>query len=49
MRSGVFEVGGAGLYYEVRGTGPALLMIGGAGETPATAPASPRSFPTPSW
>jgi pimeloyl-ACP methyl ester carboxylesterase len=31
MRSGVFEVDGAGLYYEVRGTGPALLMIGGAG------------------
>ncbi|WP_328675777.1 alpha/beta hydrolase [Streptomyces sp. NBC_01261] len=31
MRSGVFEVDGAGLYYEVRGSGPALLMIGGAG------------------
>lgn len=31
MRSGVFEVDGAGLYYEVRGAGPALLMISGAG------------------
>ncbi|MDV9175019.1 alpha/beta hydrolase [Streptomyces sp. W16] len=31
MRKGVFEADGAGLYYEVRGTGPALLMISGAG------------------
>ena len=31
MRSGMFEADGAGLYYEVRGTGPALLMISGAG------------------
>jgi pimeloyl-ACP methyl ester carboxylesterase len=31
MRKGVFEADGAGLYYEVRGGGPALLMISGAG------------------
>ncbi|WP_406463671.1 alpha/beta hydrolase [Streptomyces sp. NBC_01622] len=31
MRTGVFEADGAGLYYEVRGSGPALLMISGAG------------------
>ncbi|MDN3026783.1 alpha/beta hydrolase [Streptomyces sp. S.PB5] len=31
MTSGTFEVGGAGLYYELRGSGPALLMISGAG------------------
>ncbi|MBG0850685.1 alpha/beta fold hydrolase [Streptomyces spinoverrucosus] len=31
MRTGVFEVDGAGLYHEVRGSGPALLMISGAG------------------
>ncbi|MET7572843.1 alpha/beta hydrolase [Streptomyces sp. NPDC005492] len=31
MRSGVCEADGAGLYYEVRGTGPTLLLISGAG------------------
>ncbi|NEB06134.1 alpha/beta hydrolase [Streptomyces sp. SID13726] len=31
MRSGVLESEGAGLYFEVRGSGPALLMISGAG------------------
>ncbi|MBK3564391.1 alpha/beta fold hydrolase [Streptomyces sp. MBT62] len=31
MRKGRFEADGAGLYYEVRGSGPALLMISGAG------------------
>jgi pimeloyl-ACP methyl ester carboxylesterase len=31
MRSDVFETDGAGLYHEVRGSGPALLMISGAG------------------
>ncbi|MFC8343006.1 alpha/beta fold hydrolase [Streptomyces sp. NPDC057280] len=31
MTSGTFEVEGAELYYEVRGSGPALLMISGAG------------------
>src|SRR5215470_8750659 len=31
MQSGMFDVDGAQLYYEVRGQGPALLMIGGAG------------------
>lgn len=31
MRSGVHPVEGAELYYEVRGSGPALLMISGAG------------------
>ncbi|WP_046256958.1 alpha/beta fold hydrolase [Streptomyces sp. WM6386] len=31
MISGTFEVDGAGLYYERRGSGPALLMISGAG------------------
>jgi hypothetical protein len=47
MRGGMFEADGAGLYYEVRGTGPALLMI--SGETPTTTPASPRPSPTLSW
>ncbi|MFD9429393.1 alpha/beta fold hydrolase [Streptomyces sp. NPDC060002] len=31
MRGGVFDVGGTGLYREVRGSGPALPMISGAG------------------
>jgi pimeloyl-ACP methyl ester carboxylesterase len=31
VSSGTFEVDGAGLYYELRGSGPALLMISGAG------------------
>ncbi|GAA2345816.1 alpha/beta hydrolase [Streptomyces violaceusniger] len=31
MRSGMLPVDGAELYYEVRGTGPALLLIVGAG------------------
>ncbi|MGW3944480.1 alpha/beta fold hydrolase, partial [Streptomyces phaeochromogenes] len=31
MRRGMFETDGAGLYYEVRGDGPALLLISGAG------------------
>ncbi|MFI6273794.1 alpha/beta fold hydrolase [Streptomyces sp. NPDC050988] len=31
MRRGMFEVDGAELYYEVRGDGPALLLISGAG------------------
>ncbi|MGW1777690.1 alpha/beta fold hydrolase [Streptomyces sp. NPDC002143] len=31
MRSGVFDIDGTGLYHEVRGSGPALLMISGAG------------------
>ncbi|MES5817481.1 alpha/beta hydrolase [Streptomyces sp. RG80] len=31
MTSGTFEVDGAALYYERRGSGPALLMISGAG------------------
>ncbi|MFI6402182.1 alpha/beta fold hydrolase [Streptomyces sp. NPDC050548] len=31
MRKGRFEADGAGLYYEMRGSGPALLMISGAG------------------
>ena len=31
MRRGMFEVDGAGLYHEVRGDGPALLLISGAG------------------
>ncbi|KMS76064.1 acetyltransferase [Streptomyces viridochromogenes] len=31
MRSDVFEADGARLYHEVRGSGPALLMISGAG------------------
>lgn len=31
MSSGTFEVDGASLYYEARGSGPALLMISGAG------------------
>ncbi|MEU6372364.1 alpha/beta fold hydrolase [Streptomyces sp. NPDC046909] len=31
MTSGTFEVDGADLYYERRGSGPALLMISGAG------------------
>lgn len=31
MRCGVFEADGAELYHEVRGSGPALLMISGAG------------------
>lgn len=31
MISGTFEVDAAGLYHEVRGSGPALLMISGAG------------------
>ncbi|MFD9321821.1 alpha/beta fold hydrolase [Streptomyces sp. NPDC060053] len=31
MRGGVFDVVGTGLYHEVRGSGPALLMISGAG------------------
>ncbi|MFC4501452.1 MULTISPECIES: alpha/beta fold hydrolase [Streptomyces] len=31
MRSGLFDVAGTGLYFEVRGSGPALLMISGAG------------------
>ncbi|MFC0602598.1 alpha/beta fold hydrolase [Streptomyces palmae] len=31
MRSGMFEGDGARLYHEVRGSGPALLMISGAG------------------
>ncbi|WP_030859042.1 alpha/beta fold hydrolase [Streptomyces sp. NRRL S-37] len=31
MRSNVFETDGARLYHEVRGSGPALLMISGAG------------------
>ncbi|MGW2046373.1 alpha/beta fold hydrolase [Streptomyces sp. NPDC001858] len=31
MRSAVFDIDGTGLYHEVRGSGPALLMISGAG------------------
>lgn len=31
MRSGRLTADGADLYYEVRGAGPALLMISGAG------------------
>ncbi|MEU6672175.1 alpha/beta hydrolase [Streptomyces sp. NPDC046727] len=31
MRTGMFEVDGAELYYETRGSGPALLLISGAG------------------
>ncbi|MFJ9025756.1 hypothetical protein ACIRPU_38160 [Streptomyces sp. NPDC102259] len=31
MCDGLFDVGGTGLYHEVRGSGPALLMISGAG------------------
>jgi pimeloyl-ACP methyl ester carboxylesterase len=31
MQSGMFDIGDAQLYYEVRGSGPALLLIPGAG------------------
>jgi pimeloyl-ACP methyl ester carboxylesterase len=31
MQSGMFDVDGAQLYYEMRGSGPALLLIAGAG------------------
>ncbi|MFG3207411.1 alpha/beta fold hydrolase [Streptomyces sp. NPDC048192] len=31
MRAGLFDVGDAELYYELRGSGPALLLISGAG------------------
>ncbi|GAB7106308.1 alpha/beta hydrolase [Streptomyces phaeofaciens JCM 4814] len=31
MRTGVLDIDGTGLYHEVRGSGPALLMISGAG------------------
>src|SRR5262245_3453493 len=30
MQSGMFDVDGAQLYYEIRGQGPALLLIAGA-------------------
>ncbi|MEU9779791.1 hypothetical protein AB0H92_02150 [Streptomyces phaeochromogenes] len=48
MRRGVFEIDGAELYYEVRGDGPALLLISGAGAMPGISRGSPTSWRTPS-